>query len=87
LPFSWSPGYANLVYVEIDRCATDAIAYVTGVKLGWRSLKFIDHGIMAPTFVNLENGRAFRSMSAETTCREFNKCAIHATPNTTMNAW
>ena len=54
-----------VVYVEIDRCATDAIAYVTGVKLGRRSLKFIDQGIMAATFVNLENGRAFRIVSAE----------------------
>jgi formylmethanofuran dehydrogenase subunit E len=54
-----------IVYVEIDRCATDAIAYVTGVKLGRRSLKFVDNGIMAATFVNLENGRAFRIVSTE----------------------
>ncbi len=55
-----------IVYVEIDRCATDAIAYVTGVKLGRRSLKFIDNGIMAATFVNLESGKAFRIVSTET---------------------
>jgi formylmethanofuran dehydrogenase subunit E len=54
-----------IVYVEIDRCATDAIAYVTGVKLGRRSLKFIDNGIMAATFVNLETDRAFRIRSTE----------------------
>jgi formylmethanofuran dehydrogenase subunit E len=54
-----------VVYVEIDRCATDAIAYVTGVKLGRRSLKFVDHGIMAATFVNLDTGRAFRIVSRE----------------------
>ena len=54
-----------IVYVEIDRCATDAIAHVTGVKLGRRSLKFIDNGIMAATFVNLESGRAFRIVSTE----------------------
>lgn len=54
-----------IVYVEIDRCATDAIAYVTGVKLGRRSLKFIDNGIMAATFLNLETGRAFRIVSTE----------------------
>ena len=35
-----------IVYVEMDRCATDAISYVTGVKLGRRSLKFIDNGII-----------------------------------------
>jgi formylmethanofuran dehydrogenase subunit E len=55
-----------IVYVEIDRCATDAISYVTGVKLGRRSLKFIDNGIMAATFVNLESGKAFRIVSTET---------------------
>jgi len=54
-----------IVYVEIDRCATDAISYVTGVKLGRRSLKFVDNGIMAATFVNLETNRAFRILSAE----------------------
>jgi formylmethanofuran dehydrogenase subunit E len=54
-----------IVYVEIDRCATDAISYVTGVRLGRRSLKFKDYGIMAATFVNLETGRAFRVVSTE----------------------
>jgi formylmethanofuran dehydrogenase subunit E len=54
-----------IVYVEIDRCATDAIAYVTGAALGRRSLKFIDGGIMAATFVNLETGKAFRIVSRE----------------------
>ncbi len=54
-----------IVYVEIDRCATDAISYVTGVKLGRRSLKFVDNGIMAATFVNLETNRAFRIVSTE----------------------
>lgn len=54
-----------IIYVEIDRCATDAIAYVTGVKLGRRSLKFVDYGIMAATFVNLETGKAYRVVSTE----------------------
>lgn len=54
-----------IVYVEMDRCATDAIAFVTGVKLGRRSLKFIDNGIMAATFVNLATGKAFRIASTE----------------------
>jgi formylmethanofuran dehydrogenase subunit E len=55
-----------IVYVEMDRCAADAVAHVTGVRLGRRSLKFIDNGIMAATFVNLETGRAFRIVSTET---------------------
>jgi len=54
-----------LVYVEIDRCATDAIQSVTGASLGRRSLKFVDYGIMAATFVNLETGRAFRVLARE----------------------
>jgi formylmethanofuran dehydrogenase subunit E len=54
-----------LVYVEMDRCAADAIAHVTGAKLGRRSLKFTDYGIMAATFVNVETGSAFRVLSTE----------------------
>ena len=54
-----------IVYVEMDRCAGDAVAHVTGAKLGRRSLKFIDYGIMAATFVNLETGKAFRVLSTE----------------------
>ena len=54
-----------IVYIEMDRCATDAIGFVTGVRLGRRSLKFVDNGIMAATFVNLETGKAFRVLSKE----------------------
>jgi formylmethanofuran dehydrogenase subunit E len=54
-----------IVYVEMDRCTADAVAHVTGVKLGRRSLKFVDYGIMAATFVNLETGMAFRVVSTE----------------------
>jgi formylmethanofuran dehydrogenase subunit E len=54
-----------IVYVEMDRCTADAVAHVTGVKLGRRSLKFMDYGIMAATFMNLETRRAFRVVSTE----------------------
>ena len=54
-----------IVYVELDRCTADAVAYVTGVKLGRRSLKFVDYGIMAATFLNLETKAAFRIVSKE----------------------
>jgi formylmethanofuran dehydrogenase subunit E len=54
-----------IVYVEMDRCTADAVAHVTGVKLGRRSLKFMDYGIMAATFVNLETAEAFRVVSTE----------------------
>jgi formylmethanofuran dehydrogenase subunit E len=45
-----------VTYVEIDRCATDAIAVVTGCRLGKRALKFRDWGKMAASFLDL--GRA-----------------------------
>jgi formylmethanofuran dehydrogenase subunit E len=52
-------------YVEIDRCATDAIGMVTGCRLGKRALKFRDWGKMAATFVNLATGRALRIVALE----------------------
>lgn len=54
-----------IVYLEMDRCAGDAIAHVTGAKLGRRSLKFMNYGIMAATFLNIENHMAFRIISTE----------------------
>ncbi len=54
-----------IVYVEIDRCATDAIQSVTGCSLGKRSLKWMDYGVMAATFVNLETGKAVRIVARE----------------------
>ena len=42
-----------VTFVEIDRCATDAIAVVTGCRLGKRALKFRDWGKMAATFVDV----------------------------------
>jgi len=54
-----------IIYVEMDRCTADAIAHVTGVRLGRRSLKFMDYGIMAATFVNLETAKAYRVISSE----------------------
>ncbi|MCF8088119.1 MAG: formylmethanofuran dehydrogenase [Desulfotignum sp.] len=54
-----------IVYVEMDRCAADAISQVTGARLGRRSLKFVDNGIMAATFVNLDTGKSVRIVSKE----------------------
>jgi formylmethanofuran dehydrogenase subunit E len=53
------------VFVEIDRCATDAIGMVTGCRLGKRTLKFRDWGKMAATFVDLAAGRAVRIVARE----------------------
>lgn len=54
-----------VTFVEIDRCATDAIAVVTGCRLGKRALKFRDWGKMAATFVDLSTGRAIRIAARE----------------------
>jgi formylmethanofuran dehydrogenase subunit E len=54
-----------VTYVEIDRCATDAIGVVTGCRLGKRALKFMDFGKMAATFCDLETGKAVRVSAKE----------------------
>jgi formylmethanofuran dehydrogenase subunit E len=67
-----------VTFVEIDRCATDAIAVVTGCRLGKRALKFRDWGKMAASFLDLgrpadpslgldavEGGRAVRIAALE----------------------
>ena len=54
-----------ITYVEIDRCATDAIGVVTGCRLGKRALKFRDFGKMAATFCDLETGRSVRVAALE----------------------
>ena len=59
-----------ITFVEIDRCATDAIAVVTGCRLGKRALKFRDWGKMAATFVDLgikdvREGKAIRIAAKE----------------------
>ncbi len=54
-----------VTFVEIDRCATDAIGVVTGCRLGKRALKFRDWGKMAATFIDLADGRALRIAALE----------------------
>jgi len=54
-----------VTFVEIDRCATDAITVVTGCRLGKRALKFRDFGKVAATFCDLATGRAVRVLARE----------------------
>jgi formylmethanofuran dehydrogenase subunit E len=54
-----------ITFVEIDRCATDAIGLVTGCRLGKRTLKFRDWGKMAATFVDLASGKGVRVVALE----------------------
>jgi formylmethanofuran dehydrogenase subunit E len=54
-----------VTFVEIDRCATDAVMVVTGCRLGKRALKFRDWGKVAATFVDTETGKAVRVAARE----------------------
>jgi formylmethanofuran dehydrogenase subunit E len=54
-----------VTFVEIDRCATDAVAVVTGCRLGKRALKFRDWGKVAATFVDVGNDIAIRIAAKE----------------------
>ncbi len=54
-----------LVYLEIDRCAADAIGSVTGCRLGKRTMKHVDYGKLAATFVDTSAGRAIRVTALE----------------------
>jgi formylmethanofuran dehydrogenase subunit E len=55
-----------IVWVEIDRCMADAISAVTGVRLGKRTLKYVDYGKVAATFFNTETLEAMRIVALET---------------------
>lgn len=55
-----------VTFIEIDRCATDAIPIVTGCRLGKRALKFRDFGKVAATFCDLKAGRSVRVVARET---------------------
>src|SRR5215212_10902595 len=54
-----------IVWVEIDRCMTDAVSAATGVRLGKRSLKYLDYGKVAATFLNLSDGLAVRLLALD----------------------
>jgi formylmethanofuran dehydrogenase subunit E len=54
-----------IVWVEIDRCMADAVSAVTGVRLGKRSLKYVDYGKVAATFLNTDSGKAVRVVALE----------------------
>jgi formylmethanofuran dehydrogenase subunit E len=55
-----------IVFVEMDRCATDAIMTVTGCRPGRRTMKILDYGKMAATFVNLKTGKTARVAAKNT---------------------
>ncbi len=58
-------GKRLIVYVEIDRCMADAIAAVTGCRLGKRTLKHMDYGKCTCTFVDTLKERAIRILARD----------------------
>jgi formylmethanofuran dehydrogenase subunit E len=64
-----------IVFVEIDRCAADAINTVTGCRLGKRTLKYYDYGKLAATFLNVKTGEAVRVVALDS-ARETADCAF-----------
>lgn len=58
-----------IVWAEIDRWLIDALETVAGVRLGKRTLKFLDHGKLAATFLNVNSGKAVRIVALESSRR------------------
>jgi formylmethanofuran dehydrogenase subunit E len=65
VPAPRDAGKDLVVFVEIDRWATDKIQALTGVTLGKRTLKHLDYGKMAATFVNVAASVAVRVVALE----------------------
>src|SRR5260370_27458801 len=55
-----------IAFVEIDRCAADAVNTVIGCRLGKRTLKYYDYGKLAATFLNVKTGEAVRVVALDT---------------------
>lgn len=49
-----------ITFIETDGCFADGVAVATGCWLGHRTLRLIDEGKVAATFVDSETGRAIR---------------------------
>ena len=76
-----------VTFVEIDRCATDAVAVVTGCRLGKRALKFRDWGKVAATFVDVNNGKAIRIAAKESSKSLARKCIPKSPTRTSSKCW
>jgi formylmethanofuran dehydrogenase subunit E len=57
-----------LAIVEMDGCFADGVSVTTGCWFGRRTLRFVDYGKVAATFVDLRTGTAVR-IWARTTAR------------------
>lgn len=52
-------------FVEIERCLADAVAAASGLRFGRGSLKLVNLGLLAASFVELTSGRGVRLLSRE----------------------
>lgn len=57
-----------IVYVECDRCLTDAIMVVTGCHPGKRRMKCLDFGKQAATFFDMNRNEAIRLVNVSEKC-------------------
>ncbi|MBO0721741.1 MAG: TraR/DksA C4-type zinc finger protein [Blastocatellia bacterium] len=70
-------GKRLIVFVEIDRCAADAINTVTGCRLGRRTLKYRDFGKLAATFLNTVTEESVRVVALESSRELAKECFSH----------
>lgn len=59
-----------IVFVEIDRCMSDAVQAITGCSMGKRSLKQMGYGKFAATFYNISTGEAYRITDVDANSKE-----------------
>ena len=61
LGFSEPPKHKELLVIsEIDGCFVDGVIAATDCTVGHRTLRVVDYGKVAVTFVNIKSGRAIR---------------------------
>jgi formylmethanofuran dehydrogenase subunit E len=48
------------VFMETDGCAADGVSVATGAWVGRRTMRIMDYGKVAATFVDTQTGRAWR---------------------------
>jgi len=49
-----------LAFVETDGCFADGVSVATGCTMGHRTMRLVDYGKVAATFVDTHDGRAIR---------------------------
>jgi formylmethanofuran dehydrogenase subunit E len=59
-----------IVFVEIDRCMSDAVQAITGCSMGKRSLKQMNYGKFAATFYKISTGEAIRITDVDANSKE-----------------